>query len=190
MQQQIQKSTSFFKNQESGQRQGALQNENDSAENDQADENPEWKSKNKQSSASCHVDNIYGLIFGGLSSRFWMLRKHINSLDSDSIKKLPFYCWNCITLVMKHRYVDLVIKNEDDMNILLKFLIYTLKTADGNRNSAPPIIEALNCQKINEYKTQFNKESISKKKEIEIIRFNEYNVYKKVLFKYKIMKVR
>jgi len=30
------------------------------------------------SSASCSLDEIEGFIFGGLNSRFWMMRKHIN----------------------------------------------------------------------------------------------------------------
>ena len=33
------------------------------------------------STATCRVSEIQGIIFGGMSSRFWMLRKHINSLD-------------------------------------------------------------------------------------------------------------
>jgi len=52
----------------------------------------------KQSNASCKVSDIEGIIFGGISSRFWLLRKHINSLDSESLKNIPFYSWNCITL--------------------------------------------------------------------------------------------
>ena len=49
---------------------------------------------------------------------------------------LPFKSWNCITLQLAHRDVDLVIKNEMDLEILLKFLIYNLKTVDGNKNTA------------------------------------------------------
>jgi hypothetical protein len=48
-------------------------------------------SKFKKSSCSCHVDEIQGIIFGGISSRFWMLRKHINSLiDVSLLKNFPF----------------------------------------------------------------------------------------------------
>ena len=35
-----------------------------------------------------------------------------------------------------HREVNLVIKNEKSMDILLKYLIWTLNTIDGKRNSA------------------------------------------------------
>jgi len=36
-----------------------------------------------QSSACCNLDEIEGFIFGGLNSRFWMLRKHINMIPLD-----------------------------------------------------------------------------------------------------------
>ena len=29
------------------------------------------------SSASCNIDDIEGIIFGGFSSRFWLYRKHV-----------------------------------------------------------------------------------------------------------------
>ena len=37
--------------------------------------------KRQKSKASCAVKEIKAFIFGGGSSRFWVLRKHINSLD-------------------------------------------------------------------------------------------------------------
>ena len=79
--------------------------------------------KEQQSSASCHIADIQGILFGGPSSRFWMLRKHINSLDDESINTLPFYSWNCITLQLKHRDVDLVIRDGKHMEIFLRFII-------------------------------------------------------------------
>lgn len=36
--------------------------------------------KEFKSSGSCRIEDIQGIIFGGLSSRFWMLRKHINNM--------------------------------------------------------------------------------------------------------------
>ena len=33
------------------------------------------------SSASCKIKNIKSILFGGQSSRFWMMRKYINSLS-------------------------------------------------------------------------------------------------------------
>ena len=52
-----------------------------------------------KSSCSTDVENIQGIIFGGISSRFWLLRKHINSIESVSdLQQLPFFSWDCITL--------------------------------------------------------------------------------------------
>ena len=48
-----------------------------------------------RSSASWRVDDIEGFLFGPGSTRFWMLRKHINSLEvQPSVPlNLPFYAW-------------------------------------------------------------------------------------------------
>ena len=100
--------------------------------------------KFKKSSSSCHVNEIKGIIFGGISSRFWMLRKHINSLiDVKQLKNFPFFAWNCITLQLRDREVDLIIKNEESMKNFLTYLVYKIKTVDGNRGSAISVIEAL-----------------------------------------------
>ena len=34
-----------------------------------------------ESNATCRIDEIEGFIYGASSSRFWMLRKHVNSTD-------------------------------------------------------------------------------------------------------------
>ena len=70
-----------------------------------------------------------------------MLRKHFNSMHEKELCMLPFHSWNCISLEMSHREIDLVIKREKDMDILLKFLIRNLRTVDGVRNSANRIIK-------------------------------------------------
>ena len=95
------------------------------------------------SNTSCKLSDINGIIYGGLSSRFWMLRKHISSLDNCQLKNVPFYSWDCITLQLTHRDVDLVIRNEEDMNKILKLLIFKLKTLDGQKGSAVRMIQYL-----------------------------------------------
>ena len=100
----------------------------------------------KESGASCKLSEVNALIFGGVSSRFWMMRKHIASLDNDSFSKLPFQSWQCLTLQLKHRDIDLVVRDPNMMELLLKFLIYQLKTIDGSRNSAVPLLKAANEQ--------------------------------------------
>lgn len=38
--------------------------------------------------------------------------KHNRKFDGDKSGVIPFFAWQCITLDLKNRYVDLVIKNE------------------------------------------------------------------------------
>jgi len=66
----------------------------------------------KKSSASCLVEDVIGISFGAFTSRFWALRKHINCLHDTQVDKIRFYAWQCISLTLKHREVDLVFKNE------------------------------------------------------------------------------
>ena len=83
----------------------------------------------KKSSATCNVSDIQQIIFGGFQSRFWMLRKHFNSMTlADLMGPIPFYSWECITLCTKERDVDIVIKDIHKMDDLLKFLIFAMKT--------------------------------------------------------------
>jgi len=52
------------------------------------------KFKNVESSGSCKISEIENILFGGISSRFWMLRKHIMLLNKMTIEKeMPFFAW-------------------------------------------------------------------------------------------------
>jgi hypothetical protein len=95
---------------------------------------PDWY----KSSASCKLSDIKGILYGGISSRFWMMRKHINSIPIDQLKKgnLPFYCWECITLQMGHRDVDLVIKDEKDMMKFIALITFSSLNLGQLKNTA------------------------------------------------------
>ena len=95
---------------------------------------------NKSSSSSCYISDITNIIFGGLSSRFWILRKHFNSMNLMELRNMPFYSWQCITLNMNHRDVHLVILDEKDMDDFIYNIINKLKTVDGRKNTAEPFI--------------------------------------------------
>ena len=95
----------------------------------------------KKSKSSCRINKIKSFLFGGFSSRFWILRKHINSMQIEDLDDLPFFSWQCISLELKNRCIDLVIKDQTKMNLLLRYLIYTLRTVNGFRNSAEEIIK-------------------------------------------------
>lgn len=82
-----------------------------------------------------------------------MLRKHMNFtriLRKKDEQNFPFYAWECITLVLYHREVDLVIRDEKQMTLLIKFLIYHTKTINGQKNSAIPVRKSLYDQQYAE----------------------------------------
>jgi len=56
-----------------------------------------------KSSASCYLSDITGFVFGAVTSRFWMLRKHLISIGNDDDANVPFYSWECITILTKER---------------------------------------------------------------------------------------
>lgn len=74
---------------------------------------PTPKYKLHVSNASIDLCKLKGFIFCGVSSRFWAMRKHLNSISQlfDQTSKMPFFAWQCITLILEEREVDLVIKD-------------------------------------------------------------------------------
>ena len=119
-----------------------------------------------------------------------MLRKHINSMSDSELASMPFYSWNCLTLSLDHRDVELVVRDESDMNQILKYLIHRLRTLDGTRGTAEKIIELMNKQSLADLKKEVGRDVISKTKEHQLIQQNEQAVFRKVLMKYKIMRIR
>ena len=101
-----------------------------------------------KSTSSCRLEDILGFVYGGSSSRFWMFRKYTNNLSSRDIERepLPFYSWECLTLQLVNRDVYLVIRDEKHMENILKILIDSLDTIDGNRGSRAAISESLDRQ--------------------------------------------
>ena len=68
-----------------------------------------------------------------------MLRKHI--ISSKKQENVPFYSWECLTICLQDREVDLVIKSEKDMEKILYFFVHSMKTIDGVRGSGQEIIQ-------------------------------------------------
>ena len=50
-------------------------------------------------------------------------------------KIMPHFEWECLTLQFRSKDLDIVIRDETHMNIMIKFLILYLNTFDGNKNS-------------------------------------------------------
>jgi hypothetical protein len=123
--------------------------------------------KKQKSKSSPYVKDITGFLFGGTSSRFWMLRKHIcsckysNEAISGATQKidLPFYCWECLTIQTNNLDIDLVIQDQNNMNVLLTFLLYELQSVNGLRSSAIPLYDNIFSE---QQKTQRNKAIIAK----------------------------
>ena len=105
------------------------------------DKDPDFRAM--RSSTSCNVDDIQGIMLGGNSSRFWMLRKHFNSLKQDDLKNMPFYCWECLTIQLHNRDVDLVIRDQYQMDQFLTYLIHNMRTMDGKKGTAEKILAAM-----------------------------------------------
>ena len=88
-----------------------------------------------KSSASCKLSKIKGFIFGPFSSRFWIIRKQINSIPCLQYihGKVPFFAWDCITIETETRFIDLVIKNEQEMMYLIVYLTHNIPNK-GKKN--------------------------------------------------------
>ena len=65
---------------------------------------------------------------------------------------LPWYSWQCISLKLGHREVDIVIKNERSQNKLVKYLLYKLQTVDGRQGSAARILQMMDERELSLYK--------------------------------------
>ena len=74
----------------------------------------EHKYRNKTSSASFKLKDIEGIVSGPSSTRFWLFRKHMITMDIKNFKDpkdVPWYSWECLSLQMRHRDVDIVIRD-------------------------------------------------------------------------------
>ena len=61
-------------------------------------------------------------------------------------KNVPFFAWECLTIQLKHREVNLVIRQQKDMDKLIKFLIYSIDSINGQRGSSLKLQKTLIAQ--------------------------------------------
>lgn len=113
-----------------------------------------------KSSCSCRISDIKRIIYGGQGSRFWMMRKHINSMTNNDIRKnkVPFNCWQCLTIETHAREINLVIPKEEDMRNLLFFLIVQIQTIDGNTGTAAPFLQEIEKKLLSQMHVQFRED--------------------------------
>lgn len=96
------------------------------------------------------------------------------------LKHLPFYSWQCITLQLEHRDIDLVIPDDADMDRLLKLLIHSMSTINGAKGSASKLIMHLNKQVVDEYKRHKGLKIVKPAAIALIDKTNKHKVYRKV----------
>lgn len=72
------------------------------------------------------------------------------------------------------------------MEFFVRFLIYRLKTVDGVRGSALKLIDALNLQAQQRKKVK----QLTHRQLLQLTHENEHFLFKKVYFKYMLMRVR
>ena len=86
------------------------------------------------------IDDIKAIVYGGINSRFWLFRKYLNQISTKDYKEedknIPFYAWQCISIQCKDRCVDLIIKKESKMMMLINYINYRIRSVDGTRGTA------------------------------------------------------
>ena len=153
-----------------------------------------------KSRASCTFDEIRGIAFGGINSRFWLFRKHVNTLKDSTLansKKvsMPFYAWQCISLQLEKRTIDLVVESEEQMINLIKVLVYKLNIIDGITSSSLRLQERiyhLELQKRSRdlRKSKSKKTIIGKNEKMRIRNEVKTMIYRKAVLKYRILIIR
>jgi hypothetical protein len=63
---------------------------------------------------------------------------------------VPFYSWECITLNLKNRDVNLVIRDQESMDSFIFILISEMETIDGKQGSAKEFLSYLNKESYTE----------------------------------------
>ena len=145
----------------------------------------------KKSNASCKIKDITGFLFGGFNSRFWAMRKHINTLSKRELQhNLPFFCWDCIAIETKARTIDLVIPDQEQMNDLLKFLIYELRTSDGDTGSSEGILRAKLAAARTECLQMFKTQKLEPAHELKVAMISEQQLCHAIFRRYCLIRVR
>ncbi len=78
-----------------------------------------------------------------------MTRKHINQLPNIDVMKnsMPFYAWQCLSIQLPTRSVDLVIFEEKDMIAVISLLIWKTKTINGVAGTARELTRLMSLSK-------------------------------------------
>lgn len=135
----------------------------------------------KKSAGSFEISDVESIVYGGASSRFWIFRKHINSMNIQDIKanKMPFYAWECITInLATGREVNIVVKNEACMRAFIMLLIYEMKTTDGRKDSGVGIIKTLLRQERRNHASNEQEQLLKVRHKMMMSTLKKYNLIK------------
>lgn len=112
-------------------------------------------------------------------------------------QSMPFFAWQCMSIKLHHREVDIVVHDEKEQNNLVKYILYKINTIDGIAGSADKILTALENQGIENYrKTQkipLSKFTVKDIPNAYLTRMrlkNKLNVMRQAYLKYIVIKFR
>lgn len=129
--------------------------------------------------------DIEHFVFGGFSSRFWLMQNYINHMPKH--KDLPdsMLCWNMLSIHLKEsgKTIDLILTSEMQMNILIQYLSQMLRTNSYKHR------HHLFVQKLKEAKLT-GKQSQAKLKEFEEKNLTKEIDFGRALAIYKVMRIR
>merc|ERR1719424_2510200 len=88
-------------------------------------------------------------------------------MDNQAAKcSFPFFAWQCITLL---------IKDDNAMNLFLRFLVQALNTMDGHQDSAQFFIDAATINEIDRRERKLNKRVLKIRKVTPLADDEEYD---------------
>lgn len=88
-----------------------------------------WEAGTRIMKRELWSEDIEHFVYGGFSSRFWVLQQYINRMPRGADLPDWMLCWNMITLHLKKegKTVDLVVSNQFQMDMLLQYLVQMLR---------------------------------------------------------------
>ena len=89
-----------------------------------------------------------------------------DSQDEDKKSMYPFFNWQCLTIEITGRTIDLVIKDDNEMNLVIKFLVQALNTSDGRKGTAQFYIDAATTYGIEKAEKKLNRKVLKKRQTV------------------------
>ena len=116
-------------------------------------------------------------------------------MQDKVLRELPFYSWQCITIQLTRRDVNLVIPDESNMMDLLTLLISKMNTIDGTRDSATLVKHMIVRNRTYQHTSQKNNQELllqklKNDKPPKLTKIEQMKLVKSTLLKLKVLKFR